>query len=127
MKKRFSAVIILLVSLVILLTSCKLPFFNKNPGGTGDNDGTGNNSSDTMIYGEGVSTTVVIAQGSGIDTARIDEAIFNACGVVTILRDDTSETVKGEIVIGETTREVTSLANAALNKAIRSFVYDSDD
>ncbi len=90
-----------------------------------DNDT--DNTNTTMIFGENIKTTLIIGAGSSIDTSTVDGAIFDATGTVTVLKDDNSEPARSEIVLGDTTRNITSLAKTALEKEIRSEVISSPD
>ncbi len=122
MKKRLIVTALLLLAVVFVLASCDLSFLNG--GGPGNNGG---NASETMIFGEGVKTNIIVGAGSGIDTNIFDNAIYESCGIVPGLRDDSSETGRGEIVIGDTAREITAMAKDALNRSIRSFIISSND
>ncbi len=119
MKKRLVTAILLITAL-ILLSSCNLFVQDKKPGGDGE-------KSDSIIYGEGYTTNIIIGSGTSYDLSEIESAIFKAAGVVVGLRNDSSPAAQGEIVIGDTTRQITAAAKAELNKAIRSEIIGSSD
>ena len=115
--------IISLVTVIVLMLLCLVSCFvgNKDKGDKKDEN-------TTLIYGEGVKTSIVLsAGGDSFDTSAISNAIFDACGVVVGLKNDGVEKDSSEIVVGETSREITAAAKEAMNKALRSAIINSPD
>ena len=120
MKRSISLVSILLL-LVISLASCS--FGGKGNGGEGDE-----NKDTTLIYGSGVSTTIIISsEGEEIETSDISNAIYEAAGVIVGLKNDSFEKSGSEIVLGDTTREITASARKVMSNALRNAIFSSND
>ncbi len=119
MKKIFTLAAVLLVML-LCNTSCR--FFTDQRPGT-DN----NNSQETKIYGAGINTTIIIGNGADDKAFEIGDVIYDRVGSMPSYNNDTSEAGGSEIILGESNRELSTLAKTELNKKIRSIVINTPD
>ena len=114
MKKTLSLVLVLLLA-ILCFASCSFGGGGKDP------------VSETMVYGKGVNTTIIVSADAGsLDTAVISDAIYEACGVIVDLRNDSFERTGSEIVVGDSTRDITASAKTAMQRALRREIIDSN-
>ena len=112
--------ILAVIVLLFMLGSCK-------PGGTNQN--SGKTSDPQVIYSEDFTPSLVLGDGYNKNSGSIAMRVFNIvsehCGeFLTTCRDDV-EKAEREIVLGNTSREISKKATSLLNKEIRSFALEN--
>ncbi|MBO5101028.1 MAG: hypothetical protein J6C39_00660, partial [Clostridia bacterium] len=123
--------IFLMLSLVLSLYACKIggdgdegsgdSGYNSGTGdsGTGDNSGSGDSSDGVIperyVFAPGTAVTVV-TDGEYAETERLIEKIEGATGVAVTVTDNTSIVKAHEIVIGQSSREISKLAYRYLER-----------
>ncbi len=123
--------IFLILSLIISLAACSIGDDEDSGDGSGGSsdsggssgDGTGDSSGDSSdgtvpskyVFAPGTSVTV-IADGEYADTARLVEKIETATGVSVRIADDSSALTPHEIILGESTRDISKMAYRYLER-----------
>ena len=114
MKKILSAIVTLLLT-ALCLASCSFP--------SGTPSGSGN-----KLLGNGVTTTIITSEGVGTDVASIESALYELTGKIYYVKHDGFDKEGAEIVIGNTSRDISAAAqNAFDKKLLREIRNDPDE
>ena len=132
--KKIAALLLTLILVVLCLASCDLSSITGMLGGGGqnndgeNNDQEGNENVDPdLIYGKGVTTTIIIPAGTSYNVFSIETALFNQTGMVYVTKDDSSQKEGSEIVIGSTTREISEKAQSEFDKKLLAEIRKNFD
>ena len=118
MKKLFKFT--LLIMIVILLVSCK--------GGGGNDDGGGDaNDPSSVIFSTTVEASIVRSDDAAFDTRAVSDRIYELTGKFATVISDTNSPVEHEIVFGDTSRSISSIAKEKLGKAILDKEREAED
>lgn len=123
------ALLLTCVVTVALLSSCK-------PSGTNgaDNNNPGGEKIVTnVIYGNGINTYITISEDSSSDSSYLQylndftRTIYDKSGSVPHISTDKSEEKSHEIVLGDSSRNITQAAYNKLDKEIQKFIRNEDN
>ena len=137
MKKRI-LLVLLSCALLLSLAACNIGGSDSSSdrGGTSGGASDGNNGSaggdsapsfDGSIYSSAVDTKVVVASGETVNVFGIMDEIYYLTGRSPELVNDKTEKTAHEIVIGNTSREVTGKALTLMERAIDDTPQNTDD
>ena len=120
--KKLTVFLAAIIAATLLLSSCAF----LGGGDTGGGNGGGINPS--YVYGNGVTTSVVVsASDVNLTVNEVLDALYEATGVNARLKNDTLEIDTNEIVIGDTTRDISARAKAEYEKALNKKLRDDPD
>lgn len=134
--KKIIVLLFCIILVTLCLASCDLSAImgggNQSEGegqgeGEGNNDDTG--ADPNKIFGKDVTTAIIIPNGESFDVFSIETQLFNLTGKVYNVKNDGFDKESAEIVIGDTSREVSASARAEFEKKLLQEirkVYDEE-
>ena len=126
--KRWLTLTVIAALTLLIFSSCRIKT-DKNNANT-DTPGDSN-----IVYDNNTFPAIVKAKAASEEEATVDPDLMldfsykyqDAIGIYPILRDDTSEAGKNEIVLGDTSRDITKKALAILQSRMNRAISESND
>ena len=118
-----------LLALLLSLSACMVSVggASGNDGNDGGGGADGGAENDSAIYGVGVETDVVVKSGETVNVFNVIDAITAKTGKTPDLINDGVAKSAHEIVIGNTSRDVTAKATALMERAIEDTPQNTED
>ena len=110
-------------ALLLSISSCKIIGSDK-PSDGGD---SGTSETSSAIYGKDVETDVVVKSGETVNVFKIIDAISDYTDKTPDLVNDGAAKSAREIVIGNTSREVSAKARTLMERAIEDTPQNTED